>query len=572
MKVESAPDIKEIIKDIVKKLNLDYIDVDRLVCMRSFKSTSRAYARIWSLPKIWQKALGVDAHYVIEAVSENFDELSEEEKQKTMLHELCLPYEEKIVIEDGEGLKIKDIGELIENEFKLAKKINILDNIEWVNPSKKYNVISIDIKTRKVEMKSIKKLMRRNNKEKEIIKVITRDGRIIRTSPSHGIIFTKHGYSYEHPKGYVKLRNCAAKDILNEKLYIRIPELFSLPKLERKVKEINLFNIFKEKNRLDEIKIENGLLMKKGVVSTVIPSKLILDNELGRFFGFYLSEGSIDHAAGSVSFSFNLDEKEYHKFIKYVLKKRFNANPKERTTKNNCKVIYVYSRFLQDIISNILGFGEKARYKKIPPFVFYAPDEFIAGLIDGWFAGDGQININKRTNSIVLSGFSKSKELIFGILLLLNKLKIVGRLRRNEQDIAIQTFFLPKFMKYCNLAIKYRGLEKDIRKIKVMKHEKNFKDLKYIRIRRVKGGKYHKKYFYNIEVEKNKNFMHGSGIFTHNCHIPKTFSGAVLSHRCAHFNGSGGHKIKVINKRTVDKLFKIYKNYKGPWSSGKTLP
>ena len=88
MKTEPAPDIKVIIKDIVEKLNLDYINVDRLVCMRSFKSTTRAYARIWSLPKIWQKALDVDAHYIIEAVSENFDELSEEEKQRTMLHEL----------------------------------------------------------------------------------------------------------------------------------------------------------------------------------------------------------------------------------------------------------------------------------------------------------------------------------------------------------------------------------------------------------------------------------------------------------------------------------------------------
>lgn len=88
MKVEFTQEIKESIKDIVKKLGLDYIDVERIVTMRSFGSTSKALARIWSLPKIWQKALNVDAHYIIEIISENFDNLNEDEKKKTLLHEL----------------------------------------------------------------------------------------------------------------------------------------------------------------------------------------------------------------------------------------------------------------------------------------------------------------------------------------------------------------------------------------------------------------------------------------------------------------------------------------------------
>jgi predicted metallopeptidase len=88
MKTEPAPDIAERITKIVQKLDMNHIDPSRLVCMRSRGSSSRAIARIWSLPKIWQKALNVEAHYIIEAVSERFDELSRADQDRTLIHEL----------------------------------------------------------------------------------------------------------------------------------------------------------------------------------------------------------------------------------------------------------------------------------------------------------------------------------------------------------------------------------------------------------------------------------------------------------------------------------------------------
>ncbi len=88
MKTEDAPDVKEIISEIVRTLEMKHIDTDRIVCMRSRGTSTDAIARIWSLPRIWQKALDVEAHYIIEAVSEKFDSLSDEEKRRTMLHEL----------------------------------------------------------------------------------------------------------------------------------------------------------------------------------------------------------------------------------------------------------------------------------------------------------------------------------------------------------------------------------------------------------------------------------------------------------------------------------------------------
>ena len=56
--------------------------------MRSTGATSRARARIWSFPKIWQMALHVPAHYVIEVLSQHFDHLSEDDKTRVVIHEL----------------------------------------------------------------------------------------------------------------------------------------------------------------------------------------------------------------------------------------------------------------------------------------------------------------------------------------------------------------------------------------------------------------------------------------------------------------------------------------------------
>ena len=83
-----APDIKRLLRKIIRRVDLPHIDGQRIVCFRSHGSKSRAIARIWSLPRIWQKALKVEAHYCIEVLSQRFDRLDQEEKIKVLIHEL----------------------------------------------------------------------------------------------------------------------------------------------------------------------------------------------------------------------------------------------------------------------------------------------------------------------------------------------------------------------------------------------------------------------------------------------------------------------------------------------------
>ena len=88
MKLKYAPDVQEKANDIIKTLELNHIDPSRVIYMRSFDSKANALARIWELPSIWQMALEVRPHYVIEFLAQHYDKLPEEEKEEVIIHEL----------------------------------------------------------------------------------------------------------------------------------------------------------------------------------------------------------------------------------------------------------------------------------------------------------------------------------------------------------------------------------------------------------------------------------------------------------------------------------------------------
>ena len=88
MKWDDAPDVKARIEEIVKTLDMEYIDTERIICFRSTGSTARARARIWNFHRVWQKALDLPPHYVIEVISHYFDDQSYEQQTKILIHEL----------------------------------------------------------------------------------------------------------------------------------------------------------------------------------------------------------------------------------------------------------------------------------------------------------------------------------------------------------------------------------------------------------------------------------------------------------------------------------------------------
>lgn len=85
---QMADDVHNLMADIVARLDMDYIKVDRVFCVRSTHSKAKAYARIWGLSRIFQFTAGYQPTYVIEVLSQHFDKLSTERKKKVIIHEL----------------------------------------------------------------------------------------------------------------------------------------------------------------------------------------------------------------------------------------------------------------------------------------------------------------------------------------------------------------------------------------------------------------------------------------------------------------------------------------------------
>lgn len=84
----AAPDIKKRINYLLRTVRIDWVNPYNIICFRSVNANTRAIARIWGLGKIWQQALKLEPHYVVEVISEKFDKMSQTEQDKVLLHEI----------------------------------------------------------------------------------------------------------------------------------------------------------------------------------------------------------------------------------------------------------------------------------------------------------------------------------------------------------------------------------------------------------------------------------------------------------------------------------------------------
>ncbi len=89
IRYEIAQDIQGRFADIVRTLGLHYIDLDKVVCVRSHGSSARrVIARCHGMSKVLQVAMGIKAFYVLEFLAERFDKLDDRGQEETIIHEL----------------------------------------------------------------------------------------------------------------------------------------------------------------------------------------------------------------------------------------------------------------------------------------------------------------------------------------------------------------------------------------------------------------------------------------------------------------------------------------------------
>ena len=91
---EEAPDLDEMIRNIVEKIGMEHINLDYVVCMRSHGSKAqRTLARCHAMSRVLRTAMKKNfglkkSVYVIEILAEEEAKMSEKDKIKTLIHEL----------------------------------------------------------------------------------------------------------------------------------------------------------------------------------------------------------------------------------------------------------------------------------------------------------------------------------------------------------------------------------------------------------------------------------------------------------------------------------------------------
>jgi predicted metallopeptidase len=118
------PNVQKELNKLIKMLDFSHVKSPRIFAYRSYGSSARAYARIWSFPKIFQEVLNAEPAYVIEVLSEKFDKLSEDKKTKVLIHELLhIPknFSGSLLPHRGRGRKLENDVDRLYKMYKENK-------------------------------------------------------------------------------------------------------------------------------------------------------------------------------------------------------------------------------------------------------------------------------------------------------------------------------------------------------------------------------------------------------------------------------------------------------------------
>jgi DNA-directed RNA polymerase beta' subunit len=158
--------------------------------------------------------------------------------------------------------------------------------------------------------------------------------------------------------------------------------------------------------------------------NTCIPEKFELTEDNGIFIGLFLAEGNADKT-GHVTITNN--NENIRSFVKswfdkhsIIYKERSRINKIGGLTTTITGTCCVLAKFLTKMV------GHGSDKKHIPTEAYIAPDEFIAGLLNGYYSGDGTVS----KNSIDVG--SASKRLIEGISMLCSRFGIFGKMSKSQ--------------------------------------------------------------------------------------------------------------------------------------------
>jgi len=150
------------------------------------------------------------------------------------------------------------------------------------------------------------------------------------------------------------------------------------------------------------------------------PDQFALNRENGIFLGLFLAEGNVDRKSGYVQITNN--NPTIRDFVKTWFDThsiKYTENSKTNHIGGTSSDVRGFSTVLGTFLTALVGHGAGNKY--VPVEAVAAPEEFIVGLLNGYFSGDGTVS----DNSVEAS--SASARLIDGISMLATRIGLFGK-------------------------------------------------------------------------------------------------------------------------------------------------
>lgn len=258
-----------------------------------------------------------------------------------------------------------------------------------------------------------------------------------------------------------------------------------------------------------------------------IPEKIPLDNDFGFLIGLYLVEGWCTNTFVGISNNDNANRKRVTDYCdRYGITYNLVTSSGKSAMKGVGNDLKIHSTLLARLIKILCDTGSADKH--VPEFAYTAPEEFIKGLVDGYYSGEGTIFF--ADGSVVVS--SESEDLISGLSTLLSYFGIFGVMRRWHENnnvgknitrtyiLRVSNGFAQQFSKEILLtrSTKQEGqhsitLSQDYMH-KTVKSQEMFPDRdvyfdKVVSVEHVEGTT---EYVYDLTVEVTRNFQLWNGL------------------------------------------------------------
>ncbi len=241
---------------------------------------------------------------------------------------------------------------------------------------------------------------------------------------------------HESPEFLVKVRTKSGREITatEDHSFVVLNEKGELLNIQGSSVKSGMF-VPVPLNAHKEMKSEISIKQEIRTNANKLPERMKLDRDFGFFMGMFLSEGSL--TKGSIYI-------DSHNEQRRLMLKKFSDSIGLHSHMDSKRIIFS-SRNLVRFLEECCYKGEKigkgkgsgAFRKCIPDFCFYAPKDFIYGLLSGMFSGDGYFLNAKptagRTKGNLKVGYSTiSENLAHGLLDMLSLMGIFAVVRKKN--------------------------------------------------------------------------------------------------------------------------------------------